>query len=254
MKQTMCSLMLLTTALMATSCMHEIKVFSDDGPKVTQVRHIKDFEEIEIMGSPTVYYQQGNTYGVKVVGSEDQVDKIVTEKNGQTLVIRNKGKIGVFNIGMSTGALEVYVTSPDLVGIRLSGSGDFISSGRIDTDDMTITLRGSGDIDIRDLICDHCVTEVVGSGDLEISSLETRTSEVTLVGSGDVTLKQKNVQLTDISLRGSGDIAVDFNNGCREVQANLLGSGDVTLKGKVKKFTQQKTGSGDINTNQLKVE
>ena len=87
--------MLLTTALMATSCMHEIKVFSDDGPKVTQVRHIKDFEEIEIMGSPTVYYQQGNTYGVKVVGSEDQVDKIVTEKNGQTLVIRNKGKIGV---------------------------------------------------------------------------------------------------------------------------------------------------------------
>ena len=247
--------MLLTMALMATSCKPEIKVFSSNGPKVTQVRHIKDFEEIEIYGSPTVYYKQGDSFAVKVVGPEDLVDKIVTEREGQSLVIRNKGKFGVFNISMtSDDELAVYVTSPDLVRIQLNGSGDFISNQRIDTDNMQITLRGSGDIDIDDLICDNCVTEVVGSGDLEIRSLETRTSDVSLVGSGDVKLGQKNVQLTDISLRGSGDIAIDFMQGCREVHTNLVGSGDVSLKGRVKRFTQQKTGSGDIDTNDLNVE
>ena len=250
-------LMALTVVLMsATSCVrcHSLSLDSKDD-RVTEYRYLKGFEKINVLGSPTVYYTQADSFSVAVTGSEDKIENILTELDGKTLTVRNRGKVGLVNIQLGDPkSVTVHVTSPDLVGIRLSGSGDFISSGRIDTDDMNITLRGSGDIDIRDLICDHCVTEVVGSGDLEIGSLETRTSEVTLVGSGDVTLKQKNVQLTDISLRGSGDIAVDFNNGCREVQANLLGSGDVTLKGKVKKFTQQKTGSGDINTNQLKVE
>ena len=253
-KLTMYSIMLLTVALMTISCKSEFKVFSDS-PMVTQVRQIKGFDRVEIVGSPTVYYQQGNAYSVKVKGPEDLVDKIVTEKDGQTLVIRNKGKFGMVNISMmGNDQLEVYVTSPDLVSVQLNGSGDFISRQRIDTDNMEITLRGSGDIDISDLICDHCVMEVVGSGDLDIDRLETRTSEVSLVGSGDVELKQVNVRSTDITLRGSGDISVDFMEGCHEVQANLTGSGDVTLKGHVGKYSQQKSGSGDIDTNHLTVE
>jgi hypothetical protein len=38
------------------------------------------------------------------------------------------------------------------------------------------------------------------------------------------------------------------------VQATLTGSGDVTLKGHVRKYAQQKSGSGDIDTNHLTVE
>ena len=74
------------------------------------------------------------------------------------------------------------------------------------------------------------------------------------MGSGDVELKQVNVRSTDITLRGSGDISVDFMEGCQEVQATLTGSGDVTLKGHVRKYAQQKSGSGDIDTNHLTVE
>ena len=63
-----------------------------------------------------------------------------------------------------------------------------------------------------------------------------------------------NVRSTDITLRGSGDISVDFMEGCHEVQANLTGSGDVTLKGHVGKYSQQKSGAGDIDTNHLTLE
>jgi len=253
-KLTMCSLMLLTIALTAVSCMPEIKVFSDR-PTVTQVRPLKGFERIDIFGSPTVIYKQGDAFSVKVKGPEDQVNKIITELDGPTLMIRNKGKIGIVNISLTAQEhLEVYVTSPDLTSIRLDGSGDFISDQKIDTDNMQITLRGSGDIDISDLICDHCVTEVVGSGDLSVDRLEAKTSMVSLVGSGDVSLKQVNVHSTDITLKGSGDISVDFEKDCHEVQAYLAGSGDITMKGYVKKCSQQKSGSGDIDTSQLTVE
>ena len=110
-KLTMYSIMLLTVALMTISCKSEIKVFSDS-PMVTQVRQIKGFERVEIVGSPTVYYQQGDTYSVKVKGPEDLVDKIVTEKEDETLIIRNKGKFGIVNINMmGNDQLEVHVTS-----------------------------------------------------------------------------------------------------------------------------------------------
>ena len=252
-KFTICSLMLLTVALMAVSCKPEIKIF-DDSPTVTQVRPLKGFERIEIFGSPTVIYEQGDAFSVKVKGPENLVNRIATELDDRTLVIRNKGKIGMVNISLTgNDHLEVYVTSPDLTSIRLDGSGDFVSHRRIDTDNMEITLRGSGDIDICDLICDECVTELVGSGDLSVDRLEAKTSMVSLVGSGDVELKQANVHSTNITLRGSGDITADFQKDCHEVQANLVGSGDITLKGFVGKCSQQKSGSGDIDTSQLTV-
>lgn len=260
-KLTMCSLMLLTFSLMVVSCIgchtgfqHDFSVF-DEGPSVTQVRPLKGFEMIDIFGSPTVIYKQGDTFSVEVKGPEDMVNKIITELDGRTLVIRNKGKIGMVNFSLTGNEhVEVHVTSPDLTGIRLDGSGDFVSYQRIDTDNMQITLRGSGDIDISDLICDNCVTELVGSGDLSVGRLDAKTSMVSLVGSGDVELKQANVHATDITLRGSGDVSVDFQEGCHTVQAYLVGSGDVTLKGRVKKCSQQKSGSGDIDTSQLTVE
>lgn len=253
-KQIVCSLVLLSVALVVMSCKPEIKVFADS-PTVTQVRPIKGFEQIDIFGSPTVIYEQGNGFSVKVKGPENLVNKIITELDDRTLVIRNKGKIGMVNISLTgNDHLEVYVTSPDLTAIRLNGSGDFVSHRRIDTDNMEITLRGSGDIDISDLICDHCETELVGSGDVDIDRLEAQTSMVTLVGSGDMEVKQVYVQSTYITLRGSGDIAVDFQKGCQEVQTHLVGSGDVTLKGRVGKCAQQKSGSGDIDTSQLIVE
>ena len=55
------SMMLLTVALVTVSCKPEIKVFSDS-PMVTQVRQIKGFERVEIVGSPTVYYQIGRAH------------------------------------------------------------------------------------------------------------------------------------------------------------------------------------------------
>ena len=260
MKQILCSTLLLAVALTVVSCSgchshfsREFNVF-DEGPRVTQIRSLKGFEEIQVLGSPTVYYEQGDTFGVRIEGPENLVNDIVTEVSGKALVIRNKGKIGMLNISINDwDDLAVHVTSPDLVSVMLSGSGDFMAHKQIDTDNMQITLRGSGDIDIENLICDHCVTELVGSGDVSIASLDAMTSEVTLVGSGDMSLKQKNVRQTDISLRGSGDISVEFKEGCHEVNARLLGSGDVSLKGQVKKFSQQKTGSGDIDTDGLSV-
>ena len=257
----MASLLVLVMAQTIVSCVscvscgrNGMEVF-DGGPEVTQVRPLKFFDKIEIFGSPTVCYSQSDSFSVKVEGPERLVDDIITKVEGGTLSIRNKGKIGMVNINFGNmGDVVVYVKSPDLVSVSLNGSGDFISKNRIDTDEMRVVLRGSGDMTFNDILCDHCTTELTGSGDIDVQRLESITSSVTLIGSGDVDVFQWNVRETDITLRGSGDIAVRFDGDCKKVDCQLVGSGDISLRGKVERFSQQKSGSGDIDTDKLIIE
>lgn len=244
-------------ALMATmaSCVgscNEKTLFSTKN--ISELRQLMGFEEIEINGSPTVYYTQADSFSVKVTGPEDYVKNILTETSGKTLTIRNKGKLGVVNFQlMDEEELAVYVTSPDLIGIRLNGSGDFISNHRIDTDKMKIMLRGSGDIDVKDLLCDRCEVELIGSGDIELDHLDTTELGASLVGSGDIDLHLWNTNMSRIAVRGSGDIDATFHENCEAVECELRGSGDITLKGQVKRFSQEKSGSGDVSVGQLTV-
>jgi hypothetical protein len=247
------SLLLLLMAQAVVSCVYRSGSW-DDGPRVIKSRPLKGFDKIEVVGSPSVHYFQADAYHVKVEGPEEVLKKIITDVEDGTLIIRNKGKIGIFNVSMGDmGDVIVHVGSPDLTSVSLSGSGDFVCESDLDTDHMRISLRGSGDITFNKIICDDCVTELVGSGDVMLKRLEAFTSEISLIGSGDMEVAQWNVGETDISLRGSGDISVRFGEGCKKVDCQLNGSGDIYLEGKVEQMNKHKTGSGDIDTDKLAI-
>lgn len=245
-------MMLLMGSATLVSC-HNTAMISKD--YVTEDRLIKGFEEVEVVGSPNVYYTQADSFSVRVKGPDNFVDNILTEKNGKTLTVRNKGKWGVVNISFSDeDELAVYVTSPDLVAVRVNGSGDFISTDLIDTDNMNITLRGSGDINIDKLLCDRCDVELIGSGDIDLPEVEAKETSAVLVGSGDIKMGLSKVADTHLSLKGSGDIKVDFSEGCRSVDCTVNGSGDIGLSGKIGHFRGEKHGSGDIDIANLTIE
>ena len=256
MKTKLFLLAILALLLTSCSCSRENLSFKfgDAGPVVTDYRSLRGFERIEVLGSPTVYYQQADSFSVKVKGPKELVDRIVTEVDEGKLTIRNRGKVGMFNVSFGGDSeLAVYVTSPDLISVYVGGSGDFISEKKVDTDEMDVNLKGSGDIQFAHLLCDRCRLEVVGSGDATIRNLDTRETDISLIGSGDIRLRQQNAASTRITLRGSGDVDVEFGKGCGSVDAQLTGSGDIDLKGTVRSFNKQKYGSGDIDTDKLKV-
>ena len=255
----MASVVMLVMSMGVTSCSscmsewHTNTILSD-GPKVTEVRQLTGFEEIEISGSPRVCYMQADSFSVQVKGLREAVDNILTDVQGKTLSIRNRGKIKLFNISLGDNeGLTVYVTSPDLTSVHLNGSGDFESKGRVDTDRMDIVLRGSGDIDMKDIICDCCEVELIGSGDISLGNVDAMETSAVLVGSGDVVMGLQRVKDTHLSLKGSGDIKADFKDGCGAVECELRGSGDISLKGMVQKFNYHKSGSGDIDIDRLTV-
>lgn len=250
----MAGAVVMTMSIGMTSCKSEWRAMHglDDSPKVTEVRPLKGFEEIDISGSPRVCYTQADSFSVRVKGTKASVENILTDVNDKTLTIRNRGKISLVNISLiDDDDLTVFVSSPDLTAIRLNGSGDFESDGKIDTDRMDIVLRGSGDIDVKNLICDRCEVELIGSGDINVPQLDAVEASASLVGSGDLNLGLLRVKNTWLSLKGSGDIDADFKEGCGAVECELRGSGDISLKGSVRQFDSHKSGSGDIHIDRL---
>ena len=253
----MYNVLLMMVALGMTSCV----VTCDrplPGDQIVDVRKHRGFERIEISGSPNVVYSQADTFGVRLEGLEKMVDNMVTEVKDRTLFVYNKGrvdlKVGAINLNWGDkDDVTVYVSSPDLIGVRVNGSGDFVSSKLLDTDVMNIVLRGSGDVRFEDIICDACTTELVGSGDISINHLDAKKSTAVLVGSGDIRIIEANVEETDLSLRGSGDISVSFEEGCKSAQCQLSGSGDIELSGTLTHYDYKKNGSGDIHVGNLRI-
>ena len=248
-------ILLMAVAMMSTSCARQMRMLEiGDSKIVSESRPLNGFEKIEINGSPNVYYTQADSFSVKVRCSENGQENILTDVNDGTLFIRNRGKVGILNVVINDeDQAEIFVTSPDLVSVRLNGSGDFKSEKRVDSDMMEIMLRGSGDIDFTDLICDDCHVDLIGSGNIDIHRLEAKETDASLIGSGDINLELWRVVSTRLGLKGSGDIDVTFNEGCQAVDCELRGSGDIELSGVVSRFSQQKSGSGDVNVDKLRM-
>ena len=221
-----------------------------EGKIVKQYLKVGKFISVRIEGSPTVKFVQGDKHEVIVQGTKEYVDKIKMVVEGNKLVVGFKNNISFnfFKNNRKKYMPVLYVTSPDLVGVELAGSGDFISDGPIDTDRLNVELAGSGDVDFNgSVICDDLNVELNGSGDVDFKNVETITSSLRLIGSGDIDVKQKNVERTKIQLIGSGDIKVACDN-CRDVESSIAGSGDVTLKGNITgRLDKSKAGSGDYN-------
>lgn len=220
--------------------------------KVEEKRPLKGFERIRLQGSPDIKYTQGKTWSVRVKAPKSMIKNVKTHVEGNCLVVSLKDN-NVFSWGTIKGEeITVYVTSPDLIGVEVHGSGDFDCKTLLDTDNMEVSLRGSGDVNFSDIICDRIKTSLVGSGDIGIKNVTAQQSSVELVGSGDVSIKQNKVRQTQLELKGSGDIKVTCDH-CDVVNCRLVGSGDITLSGTVRKLNRTTRGSGDIHTGGLTI-
>ena len=254
-------LLILAVTFIAMSCI-KVKTTTTEVKKVSEERQLKGFKSIAIDGSPDVHYKQDSVWSVTVFASEEIMPYVRTEvKDGQLKVFLKRGhpiskeytvKIGDKTIINGSGDVDVMVSSPDLIGITLQGSGNFVAQGKIDTDKLDIRLRGSGEIKNLDVICDTITTELVGSGDISNMKVDAFSSDVTLIGSGDIKMWQQNVRNSMILLKGSGDIFINHNN-CGNVFSDLQGSGDIRLTGTVKSLNNKRLGSGDYELSGLKV-
>lgn len=246
--------------LALTSCSVKFKPAKETYHLVERTLKVKPFERIANVSAFEVRYVQGDSCSVRVSGDEKILDKIIITSDGKTLRITCKDSFSSYDcfqdilLGVVDGfegqksVPVIYVTSPDLISVSMTGSGSVVANNIVDTDVMTLNLTGSGNIRFADLVCDSAKTVCIGSGDIDIKHLRALNSYVHLKGSGDIKVNQESIPSTTAVVFGSGNVEV-CGTDCGKINAELTGSGELTINGKFANVIHKKVGSGDINVN-----
>lgn len=218
----------------ATSCDKSVFPVRGNGDVTSETREMYDFDRVENEGQFDVYIIQDDESKVYIEAESNLIGRIRTRMNGSTLEIDSKDNL------KPSRPMKLYIHTPDVHGVSLSGSG-IIDLGTIITDDLSVSLSGSGQIrgDVR---ADNVGLSISGSGraniDLQCYYLETHISgsgEMYFTGSGDV---------ARYYISGSGSISA-YNFLVNECYSDISGSGNMYVN-VAEQLDVKISGSGSI--------
>ncbi len=228
-------LMALFVLLFGTSsCLDEMYI-EGNGITRTEMRDAEGFNEIASSGDFIVTVMPGNSYSVEITAESNLLPYISTNVDGKTLKIRTTG---IHSLRQSE-PIEIFITTPMLNGLSLSGSG-LIETGSFMSTDFDISVSGSGDIKTK-ISSDKIKANVSGSG---IIYLEGDASETSFVVSGSGKIKAYKLQQDhcNATISGSGDMYVDVS---QRIDARISGSGRVYFINHPTIYSSI-SGSGDL--------
>ncbi len=230
-------------ALMAivflTSCRIEVNGANGDHDRrrnfVTRSVPVSSFTAVKLTSSVDVKYVPSDTFAVILRGPKSYIDQLVVKvENGALYIGEKEHADGITIIGFvhDDDDVKVIVKAPKINNVAMYGSGSFECDGTMRSESLTLSIAGSGDIDVKNIEASSVSAEVAGSGDIEAMLTGVRTTNVRVAGSGDVDFKFRR---------------------CGDVNAKIAGSGDVSLSGRIESLSQNVAGSGEIDTEKLTV-
>lgn len=218
------------------------KTVKASGKYVTKEIKAESFSSIKLLGSEDILYSQSTNgkSSIKVYTSDNVVDLLDIRVESGTLIVSYKKNTTIWG----NNPVKVIVSSPSLNNVEVLGSGDVAFKTAIQSDDLSLRVQGSGDIDGSKVTCNQLSTNVQGSGNINIKNINSKMVLATLQGSGDIELGG-NTESAKYDATGSGDISAGKLKS-QNVNASLTGSGDITCYA-VKTLKTRVIGSGDIN-------
>lgn len=240
------------TILIWSSGCHKPFGISGNNQLTTETRQMFSFENIINQGSFNVYISHDTIYQVIVEAESNLIPYIRTRVNGNTLEIDTKENLDNHN------PMNIYVKTPELYSIELSGSG-LMSVDSLNTSHLNVEISGSGNIN-GEVVSNSVNAKISGSGNISLEAYttnidtrisgsgnidlngETNTGTHTISGSGNINsynFVQKDCSAT---ISGSGNMYVNVTH---NLNANISGSGSIFYIGSPQ-VTVKITGSGSV--------
>ena len=218
-----------------TSC----RKVNGDGPVVTDNRNLSGFNGLSVSFASDVVYTQSATYKVELRAQQNILEYIETNQVGGELRIRLKQNVRLRSYDRPV----IYVSSPDIYSISLSGSGNIDATTPINTDRMRLAISGSGNINIDSMNVVNRVESVIsGSGGILVRKGSCSSSDVVVSGSGKTNMEYFTSGNTDVNISGSGDVKVSPR---QSLDVKISGSGSVFYRG-TPAVTSHIAGSGKL--------
>ncbi|MDX8341592.1 head GIN domain-containing protein [Draconibacterium sp. IB214405] len=192
-----------------------------------ETRDVSSFSEISLRIPATVHLTQGSPQSISIEAKQSTLEDIITEVNGNKLVIRFPGK-SIFQRNYNPGKIDIYITVPDVSGLGISGSGDILAD-EINARIIDLAVSGSGNIEIENLSSKKVKGSISGSGNIQIEGDGVADElSVSISGSGNFKGAGFEAEEVTVNTSGSGNSDVKSNG---SVKARIAGSGSVYYKG-----------------------
>lgn len=203
----------------------------------TETRTPGSFTKIESGGSWEVYVALGNQDEVRIESGNIDLDKILTEVDGETLKLKlERGNYR--NVD-----LKFYVTVRNLEGLGSSGSGAIFLDDDIKSDQLSLGVSGSGLIRLKNVFAYKLSAAISGSGDIILDGGKVEELKIAQSGSGDFEGIELNAKEVSISKSGSGDSYITAEE---SLKVSSSGSGDVIFRGNPATQTVSMSGSSKL--------
>lgn len=206
---------------------------------VSETRSIASFSEINLSGFANVYLTQGNAAAFKITGESNIINYIRARVEGDRLIIGTKN-----NVNLNTHEpVNIYITTPNIERITVSGAGDVISQNKWDLD-KRIELHTSGAGKIKaEMNSPDVEIRVSGAGDVILSG-ETKDLNVRVSGAGKVKAENFKSENAEAHVSGAGDANIYASV---YLNAHVSGAGKINYWGNPQKVDSHQSGAGDIN-------
>lgn len=193
----------------------------------SQMRQVAAFQQVKASGAINVFVKQGPATEVRVEAAPDVASHIRTEVQGNTLSIYRDKSVS-FNL-LNKEKVNVYVTSPRLTGIEVSGASDVKGQSTITADAFSIRASGASDVTLT-LDAQSLSASASGASDLRLSGKVGR-QQVQLSGSSDYRAYELLSRTANVQASGSSDAYVFVQE---ELSSNSSGASDIYNKGKAR--------------------
>jgi len=186
-----------------------------------ETRSVGTFSSIAFQTSGKLYLKQGTPQKVELEGDKTLLSKIETNVKNNTLVIEAASQ---WHNWKSEDKITVYVTVENINDLSVGGSGDLIAQTKITSDELKLSVSGSGSLQAEIDIAGEISTNVSGSGHIDLKgkgkSIDTHVS-----GSGKVSFDITVADKASFGISGSGRI--EASGSASSVKTVISGSGKV---------------------------
>jgi hypothetical protein len=213
------------------------KKIKGNGDISTITRSTDSYDGVKASGPMDFILVEGKEGKISIKGDSNLIEYLITEVKSRQLVIKVKDG---FNIRPSK-AIVITIPYETIESVSLAGSGDIKNTGTIKSDNLEVSLSGSGDIELI-VSAQNIESTISGSGDIKLKG-STTDLDAKVTGSGDFDgddLKSTNV---NAEVTGSGVVNV-FCNGV--LKARVTGSGGIKYSGTPTNKDTKVNGSGSI--------
>ena len=234
----------ISASILMTSCIDDDfggDCIEGQGPITGRSYTVDEFSKLVGSFSADIQFTYDSVVSVTAFAQENILDRLSVATVGGILEPRLVGDC--FN----NFSLTFEITGPDVSEFELLGSGDLTIMNGINIPSLSISSSGSGNVETRETLrTDELNVSLVGSGGLSLNTvfdsgvlsltgsggIEVQGSceeqEVSLTGSGNYRAFGLSSNSCNISVAGSGSSEVFVND---DLNVSILGSGNVTYMG-----------------------